>query len=183
MILNPVLITAGVFAGVGLTMTSLYYLLSRFRPAIHQLPPSPPQPQGPKSTAAADLKEVLSIIPVIYHSNNEGFSDCSVCLSSFEEGEKVRFLPDCGHGYHAVCIDKWLCTQLSCPFCRSPVSTPAKSLVAEPEAGESSTASRTLLSIKMAFWRNRTPRDSSTGDEGSNGGGTPGHEREESSPV
>ncbi|KAL0905132.1 hypothetical protein M5K25_027312 [Dendrobium thyrsiflorum] len=179
MTLNPVLITAGVFAGVGLTMTSLYYLLSRFRPAIHELPPPPPQ----RNSTAADLKEVLSMIPVIYYSNNEGFRDCSVCLSSFEEGEKVRFLPDCGHGYHAVCIDKWFCTQLSCPFCRSPVQTPAKSLVAEPEAGESSTASRTLMSIKMAFWPNRTRRYSSTGDEGSSGGGAPGHEREESSPV
>ncbi|RLM64448.1 RING-H2 finger protein ATL74 [Panicum miliaceum] len=44
--------------------------------------------------------------------------ECAICLAEFEEGESVRVLPPCGHGFHAACIDKWLRGHSTCPSCR-----------------------------------------------------------------
>ncbi|KVH94032.1 E3 ubiquitin-protein ligase EL5-like [Cynara cardunculus var. scolymus] len=51
-------------------------------------------------------------------------SECSVCLSVFEEGEEVRKLPICNHFFHASCIDMWLHSHIDCPLCRAPVVAP-----------------------------------------------------------
>jgi len=34
-------------------------------------------------------------------------ADCSVCMSSFSDGENIKTLPCC-HMYHTNCIDTWL---------------------------------------------------------------------------
>ncbi|XP_020571677.1 putative RING-H2 finger protein ATL21C [Phalaenopsis equestris] len=44
---------------------------------------------------------------------------CPVCLSEFEEGEAVRYLPECGHCFHVGCIDMWFRWHSTCPVCRS----------------------------------------------------------------
>lgn len=59
----------------------------------------------------------------------EDKSCCSICLSDYRESEVVRVMPDCGHMFHAVCIDQWLRRHATCPFCRSSSLIPA--LVAE----------------------------------------------------
>ncbi|OEL12909.1 hypothetical protein BAE44_0026069 [Dichanthelium oligosanthes] len=48
--------------------------------------------------------------------------ECAICLAEFEEGEAVRVLPPCGHGFHAACIDKWLRAHSTCPSCRGILS-------------------------------------------------------------
>ncbi|KAE9604152.1 hypothetical protein Lal_00001587 [Lupinus albus] len=45
-------------------------------------------------------------------------SECVICLSEFTNGDKVRILPKCNHGFHVRCIDKWLSSHSSCPKCR-----------------------------------------------------------------
>ncbi|CAK8578933.1 unnamed protein product [Lathyrus sativus] len=45
-------------------------------------------------------------------------TECVICLSEFTNGEKVRVLPKCNHGFHVCCIDKWLREHSSCPKCR-----------------------------------------------------------------
>ncbi|KAJ4714028.1 RING-H2 finger protein [Melia azedarach] len=45
-------------------------------------------------------------------------SDCAICLVEFVEGDELRVLPQCGHGFHVACIDKWLGSHPSCPSCR-----------------------------------------------------------------
>lgn len=44
---------------------------------------------------------------------------CSICLSEYEEREMLRFLPECGHRFHLVCLDSWLNINGSCPVCRT----------------------------------------------------------------
>ncbi|KAG0496109.1 hypothetical protein HPP92_000800 [Vanilla planifolia] len=62
-------------------------------------------------------------------------SECTVCLSAFEEGEEVRRLPQCGHSFHASCIDMWLQYRSSCPVCRGSVlPTPSYSVSMEMSA-------------------------------------------------
>lgn len=65
----------------------------------------------------------LSQIPVVTYKSglNIPGTDCPICLGEFAEGEKVRVLPKCNHGFHVKCIDKWLLSQSSCPLCRQPL--------------------------------------------------------------
>jgi hypothetical protein len=47
---------------------------------------------------------------------------CGVCLCEYEEAEMLRFLP-CGHHFHASCIDQWLTTNKSCPYCKRDIDS------------------------------------------------------------
>ncbi|CAD6337355.1 unnamed protein product [Miscanthus lutarioriparius] len=47
--------------------------------------------------------------------------ECAVCLSEVADGEKVRTLLNCGHGFHVECIDMWFHSHDTCPLCRAPV--------------------------------------------------------------
>jgi E3 ubiquitin-protein ligase ATL10/75/76/77/78 len=64
----------------------------------------------------------LKALPIIVCSSTSNPppvpTDCPICLAEFAEGEKVRILPNCNHGFHLECIDIWLVLQSSCPVCR-----------------------------------------------------------------
>ncbi|EOA29553.1 hypothetical protein CARUB_v10015761mg [Capsella rubella] len=66
-------------------------------------------------------KQALEKIPVgLYGSGNIDMkaTECLICLGDFVDGEKVRVLPKCNHGFHVRCIDTWLVSRSSCPTCR-----------------------------------------------------------------
>ncbi|GMY11291.1 E3 ubiquitin-protein ligase RHA2B-like [Fagus crenata] len=48
--------------------------------------------------------------------------ECRVCLSEFEEGDKIRKL-QCNHTFHKDCLDSWLqqYCRATCPLCRTKV--------------------------------------------------------------
>uniref|UniRef100_A0A0D9VMS6 RING-type E3 ubiquitin transferase n=1 Tax=Leersia perrieri TaxID=77586 RepID=A0A0D9VMS6_9ORYZ len=50
-------------------------------------------------------------------------SACAVCISEFQEEERVRLLPSCLHVFHVDCIDTWLQGNANCPLCRSAIAT------------------------------------------------------------
>lgn len=88
-------------------------------PRVHQLPP----PQGLDAA-------VIKGLPIILHQTEDpdpesgpgrvsGQVECCICLGVFEDGEKVKVLPQCCHCYHPECVDRWLSTQSSCPLCRA----------------------------------------------------------------
>jgi len=43
---------------------------------------------------------------------------CSICLTDFQTDELCTFLP-CLHFFHPPCIQPWLATHSTCPYCRS----------------------------------------------------------------
>lgn len=59
---------------------------------------------------------------------------CAICLSEYQSKETIRTIPDCGHFFHAKCIDEWLKLNATCPVCRtspedsSCTSTPSQSM-------------------------------------------------------
>ncbi|PON40832.1 43kDa postsynaptic protein [Parasponia andersonii] len=50
-------------------------------------------------------------------SEDEVKVDCSICLQSYVEREKLVRLP-CGHKFHVVCLDSWIRIRFNCPYCR-----------------------------------------------------------------
>ena len=52
--------------------------------------------------------------------SDEGKNDscmCTICLELVDDNEKE--LLHCNHGFHKICIDRWLSTNTNCPVCRS----------------------------------------------------------------
>ncbi|CAA0839177.1 RING-H2 finger protein ATL5 [Striga hermonthica] len=80
-----------------------------------------------KSTTVDQLLEIVGqCLPE--HKVELGFEvydeECRVCLSCFQEGDKVRDLK-CGHTFHKECIDTWLQREsATCPLCRGAVLPP-----------------------------------------------------------
>ncbi|CAN6337295.1 unnamed protein product [Urochloa humidicola] len=66
-------------------------------------------------------KRALRSIPVEVYGGGDAEDVCAICLGEFADGEKVRVLPRCGHGFHVPCVDAWLLSRGSCPTCRRPV--------------------------------------------------------------
>ncbi|XP_073157564.1 RING-H2 finger protein ATL74-like [Henckelia pumila] len=68
-------------------------------------------------------KEELGWIPVVVYGagNRIPATECPICLGEFAQGEDVRILPKCNHGFHVKCIDTWLVLHSSCPTCRHPL--------------------------------------------------------------
>nr|XP_010908037.2 RING-H2 finger protein ATL8 [Elaeis guineensis] len=80
--------------------------------------PSPPPPpnKGLK-------KKVLRSLPKLSYDGAVAvaggrLADCPICLAEFVEGDEIRILPPCGHGFHVGCVDTWLGSHSSCPSCR-----------------------------------------------------------------
>lgn len=74
---------------------------------------------GAASTAGVKKKALRSLPTSAYSAGLKlAGGECAICLSEFSPGERVRLLPNCGHGFHVKCIDRWLTAHASCPTCR-----------------------------------------------------------------
>ncbi|KAK4790965.1 hypothetical protein SAY86_031378 [Trapa natans] len=69
----------------------------------------------PKFTYTSSAAASSSSIP---GSASKFLAECSICLTEFSEGDELRVLPQCGHGFHVPCVDTWLASHSSCPSCR-----------------------------------------------------------------
>lgn len=78
------------------------------RSTLRQIPISIYE-KSPSEGKGSDVTNVIS-------------TDCIICLGEFTDGEKIRVLPKCKHGFHVGCIDIWLLSHSSCPTCRQSVS-------------------------------------------------------------
>ncbi|KAJ0693779.1 putative transcription factor C2H2 family [Helianthus annuus] len=80
---------------------------------------------GHASSAAANKgieKKYVDTIPKFPYDSSakkaNNNDDCVICLVEYADGDEIRVLPQCGHGFHIGCIDKWLGSHSSCPSCR-----------------------------------------------------------------
>ncbi|EXC09714.1 RING-H2 finger protein ATL54 [Morus notabilis] len=96
-------------------------------------------------------QSVIDSITACEYKKDEGLiegTECSVCLSEFEEGENIRLLPKCSHAFHISCIDRWLRSHKNCPLCRAPIvrdisaETAPQASVAEPRSDAVSSEDR-----------------------------------------
>ncbi|BAF14689.2 Os04g0419500 [Oryza sativa Japonica Group] len=82
-----------------------------------------PEPSRVTRLAQSGLRrKALRSMPILLYSTglklNTVSPMCAICLSDFEDGEHVRVLPKCNHGFHVRCIDRWLLARSTCPTCR-----------------------------------------------------------------
>ncbi|KDP44733.1 hypothetical protein JCGZ_01233 [Jatropha curcas] len=109
-------------------------------PTRHSLhAPNPPlsRPQGLDPT-------IIKALPITLHQSSSSSSscdlnssntgcevetECCICLGLFDDGDKVKVLPNCKHFFHSECVDRWLTAQSSCPLCRASLRNDSSSLV------------------------------------------------------
>ncbi|TVU29675.1 hypothetical protein EJB05_21252, partial [Eragrostis curvula] len=116
-----------VVLSVGFASLRRYYITSSDRR----------RPSGRRNRTARGVDpELLRSLPVTVYraAAAKGSSDdeakCAVCLAKLEDGEAARFLPRCGHGFHAGCVDMWLASHTTCPLCRLTIAKPDVTLPA-----------------------------------------------------
>ncbi|GLJ38379.1 hypothetical protein SUGI_0781500 [Cryptomeria japonica] len=85
-------------------------------------------------------KESMSALPIFEYKSEQlkGGLECAICLSQFEDSEKLRVLPNCNHNFHVECINMWLHSHNSCPLCRTVVfpAAPPNTVQSLSTAGE-----------------------------------------------
>ncbi|KDP29597.1 hypothetical protein JCGZ_19124 [Jatropha curcas] len=78
---------------------------------------------------------LIKSITIVKYEKGDGLiegTDCSVCLSEFQEDDNLRLLPKCSHAFHVSCIDTWLKSHSNCPLCRANIAILSLSLTPLP---------------------------------------------------
>ena len=65
-------------------------------------------------------RKIVQSLPKVIHDGtvSSNYAECAICLAEFVDGDQIRVLPQCGHGFHPTCVDTWLSSHSSCPSCR-----------------------------------------------------------------
>ncbi|RLN08286.1 RING-H2 finger protein ATL80-like [Panicum miliaceum] len=86
--------------------------------------PTAAEVQAPRGLKKAAIEALPTVSLQASGSGRAGEErECAICLVVLAEGDELRLLPLCGHGFHAACIDTWLGAHASCPSCRAAVLT------------------------------------------------------------
>jgi len=76
------------------------------------------RPRGMASETISQVEEFIWDSTAAGTASSQ--TQCMVCLSTFEDGERARRLP-CHHVFHTQCIDEWLRRCTDCPICKANV--------------------------------------------------------------
>ena len=69
------------------------------------------------NNSSNSIENTLSKTSEFVVNNSRIDKNCSICLNSYKQGDKVRILP-CMHYYHSSCIDNWFHESTKCPICQ-----------------------------------------------------------------
>ena len=84
----------------------------------HPAPADPEKQMAPlPAEAEAEAAPTLVFSPGTRLAGAE--AECAICLAEFVDGDRVRVLAPCNHGFHVRCIERWLAARSSCPTCRA----------------------------------------------------------------
>lgn len=67
----------------------------------------------PAESATDDMISSLSV----NQCEEKTEESCSICLMQFDVGDEI-LKTKCEHGFHKMCIETWLKTNIKCPLCR-----------------------------------------------------------------
>jgi len=113
-----VLMLAGIKIVVSIVFFRLTFCSDIARAALASQVERSSSPDKTCGANPARLEEFLSPVCDDAYSTEESGCHCSVCLSNFHKGQRLRVLP-CGHYFHQACVDQWLMKTCACPLCRS----------------------------------------------------------------
>ncbi|XP_020552788.1 RING-H2 finger protein ATL22-like isoform X4 [Sesamum indicum] len=96
-------------------------------PQTSREPPSAPPAGVTSGTLWTENSEVKTCTELLVLGESQGTSlhvSCSISLEEYHIGKEtlVKYLPQCGHYFHAECIDQWLQKSKTCPVCRTSLS-------------------------------------------------------------
>jgi hypothetical protein len=69
----------------------------------------------------ASPDQINDLPVVIFQRKLDITRSCSICLSEFHVGDRMKRMPGCLHLFHAACLDPWLSINATCPICREPL--------------------------------------------------------------
>ncbi|PIN15872.1 Anaphase-promoting complex (APC), subunit 11 [Handroanthus impetiginosus] len=118
-------------------------------------------------------ESLIKTITVFKYKKGDGLiegTECSVCLSEFQENESLRLLPKCSHAFHLPCIDTWLKSHSNCPLCRANVvnlpQSPQNSLPSDGISYEINATNDLILAVDDQEQRVSSPiRDNGNGED------------------
>ncbi|XP_058742071.1 RING-H2 finger protein ATL70-like [Vicia villosa] len=96
---------------------SVLNILSGF-PLHHQEDSTMEQGIGRQRSTKFEEQPKLLYSEIQKNIGGSSTSSCSICLGDYKESDMLRLLPNCGHLYHAACLDPWLRFHFNCPICR-----------------------------------------------------------------
>ncbi|XP_020694733.1 RING-H2 finger protein ATL39-like [Dendrobium catenatum] len=111
----------GTFIAIFFLILILTYII--YIVCYHVAASPPLLPERNVDTATISRRPELTYAEAISQDPRAvGATCCSICLVDYEEEEEaeaLRLLPECGHLFHATCVDPWLLRRPTCPLCRS----------------------------------------------------------------
>ncbi|RLM79762.1 RING-H2 finger protein ATL79-like [Panicum miliaceum] len=129
---NMAVILAALLAALALALAlnaAVRYVLRRARRAAGGATEADPDPDPDPEKAAVEAPPPPPAL--VYSAAGTKLAgaaaECAICLAEFVDGDAVRVMPACGHGFHARCIERWLAggRRSSCPTCRAPLHAAA----------------------------------------------------------
>ena len=95
--------------------------------SLFEIPGQLPLEDNAKPLKHHSLSESdLQRLPTVEYCGKEGEErlsvcgndECPVCLEPFQNRQRCRVIPACGHAFHVHCADAWLSRRPVCPICR-----------------------------------------------------------------
>jgi len=115
-------LTVGISAYYFLRISNVNLVMPNFAPAFDDVEPSLEAASSRGATQAQiNTLEVKKFTSDMISKDD---ASCAICLSTYEDGEEIRFLPcQKTHHFHKRCVDQWLFRNKSCPMCKREIDT------------------------------------------------------------